>query len=367
MLGFSNPSKQFESYKDEIELAIQGVIRGNQYINGKEVEKIEKNFAKFIDSKFAIGVANGTDALEISLRALNIGPGDEVITTTHTAVATVSAIESVGAKPVLTDINKTSYTINNDQFDELLNNRTKAIIPVHIYGNAANVDHCINYCSNNNLHMIEDVSQAHGGKINDIRLGNIGNISCYSCYPTKNLGALGDAGLITTNDLKLEKKIRMIREYGWDKRYVSELCGRNSRLDEVQAAVLNVKLKYLDNDNKRRIEIAKTYSEELSGITELSLPEKKSNVLHVYHLYVIQTSLRDKLKEYLFEKKISTGIHYPIPIHLQPAYKDRIAKAKDMSVSELAAKEIMSLPIYPELEMKDVLYVCDTIKDFFKK
>ena len=365
MILFSNPYAQLLSYKTEINRKIEKVFRNKQFINGLEVENIEKNFAKFISSKFAIGVANGTDAIELSLRALNIGAGDEVITSTHTAVATVAAIIATGAKPVLADIYEDTYTINTDQFKELKNNRTKAIIPVHIYGNSAKIFETLEFCKKNNLYMIEDVSQAHGGMNKGIRLGNFGKISCYSCYPTKNLGALGDAGLITTNDSKLNKKIKMLREYGWKNRYVSEFNGRNSRLDEIQAGILNIKLKYLDRDNEKRIKIAETYQKQLSKL-EIITPKKERDVDHVYHLYVIRTKYRDNLKKYLFKNKITTGIHYPIPIHLQPAYKNKISTAKFMAISESLAKQILSLPIYPELSLRDVKFTCNKIEKFFK-
>lgn len=364
MILFSNPSKQLDSYRVQINKAIKKVLSGKQFINGAEVSKIEKNFSSFNKSKFTIGVANGTDALEISLRALNIGQGDEVITTTHTAVATVSAITSVGAKPVLADINESTFTINVNNLKELKTSRTKAVIAVHIYGNAAEIVEIQLFCKKNNLKLIEDVSQAHGGKLNGIRLGNFGNVACYSCYPTKNLGALGDAGLVTTNDKKLAKKIRMLREYGWDKRYISKFSGRNSRLDEIQASILNIKIKYLDKDNKKRVKIASVYDKELKDLNIVT-PYKNLNIDHVYHLYVIRTKQRDKLRKFLLTKKIVTGIHYPVPIHLQPAYKNKVSTAKNMSISENAAKEILSLPIFPELKIKDVLYICKMIRKFY--
>ena len=365
MIIFSNPSAQTYTYKSEIKKKIDKFLNSKQYINGAEVADIEKRFAKFIGSKYGIGVANGTDALELSLRSLNISSGDEVITTTHTAVATVAAIIASGAKPVLADIDPDSYTINVDQFRELLSSRTRAVIPVHIYGNSANIHETIHFCKKNNLFVIEDVSQAHGAKKDGMRLGNYGHLSCYSCYPTKNLGALGDAGLITTNDNKLDKKIRMLREYGWKKKYISETNGRNSRLDELQAAILNVKLKYLDRDNNKRIKIANIYNKELKDI-DIITPKTEKGVKHVYHLYVIRTKKRNKLRNYLAKNNIITGIHYPIPIHLQPAYKSKIKVAKNMSISENFASEILSLPIYPELSLNDVYFTCNKIKKFFR-
>ncbi len=364
MIIFSNPSAQTYTYKSEIKKKIDKFLNSKQYINGIEVSNIEKKFAKFICANYAVGVANGTDALELSLRGLNIGSGDEVITTTHTAVATVSAIIAAGAKPVLADINPESYTINVNQFKELLSSRTKAIIPVHIYGNSANIHEVVKFCKKNNLFVIEDVSQAHGAKRDGIRLGNYGDVSCYSCYPTKNLGALGDAGLITTNDNKLNKRIKILREYGWRKKNISEINGRNSRLDELQAAILSIKLKYLDRDNNKRIKIANIYNKRLSGLDVIT-PITEKGVKHVYHLYVIRTKKRDKLKSFLAKNNIIAGIHYPMPIHLQPAYKNNIKVAKSMCVSEKFAKEILSLPIYPELSLEDVHFTCNKIRNFF--
>jgi dTDP-4-amino-4,6-dideoxygalactose transaminase len=365
MILFSEPLKQFKSHQQELEEAVLKVMRSGRYISGEELSKLETNFSKYVGTKYAIGVANGTDALELALRALDIGTGDEIITTTHTAVATVSAIIAVGAIPILADINTNFYTIDTSQLSELLTSRTKAIIPVHIYGHAADLDEVEKFCNKNNLHLIEDISQAHGGRLKNKKLGTFGIIGCFSCYPTKNLGAMGDAGLSVTNDQKINKKIKMLREYGWNKKYISEFNGRNSRLDEIQASIINIKLNYLEKENNIRKNIAQIYNNELSHLNIVT-PKKAKNVDHVYHLYVIQTDKRDELKQYLLSKKILTGIHYPLPIHLQPAFKNKIATAKNMEVSEFISKRIMSLPIYPELEKDNVLYVCQMIKDFFK-
>lgn len=244
----ANPAAQFHSYQDEIEAAVLKVLRSNRYILGEEVEALEGGFADYIGAHSAIGVANGTDALEIAIRALDIGPGDEVITVSHTAVATVAAIEAAGAIPVLVDVDPIFYTLNPAQLQEVLTPKTRAVIAIHLYGQAADLDTIGKFCSENDLSLIEDASQAHGAKWKGKRLGSIGRIGCFSCYPTKNLGAIGDAGLVTTNDEKLAHKVRMLREYGWRERYVSDLVGRNSRLDELQAAILRIKLRHLDAD-----------------------------------------------------------------------------------------------------------------------
>jgi dTDP-4-amino-4,6-dideoxygalactose transaminase len=363
MILCANPVAQFYSYQDEIESVVLKVLRGNRYILGDELEALESEFASYIGTRSAIGVANGTDALEIAIRALDIGPGDEVITVSHTAVATVAAIEAVGAIPVLVDVNPLFYTLNPSQLHEVLTSKTKAVIAVHLYGQAADLDAIQRFCHENKLRLIEDVSQAHGAKWNEQRLGSIGDIGCFSCYPTKNLGAIGDAGLISTNDEFLAKKVRMLREYGWDRRYISDIVGRNSRLDELQAAILRVKLRHLDVDNQKRSQIAAMYSKLLDS-AKFQLPSSRKDSEEVFHLYVIKTKKRNELLEYLIKNGIQAGIHYPIPIHLQPAYRNRIRTAFSMAVTERLAEEVLSLPMYPELSLFDVERVIEVMNKF---
>ena len=363
MILCANPAAQFHSYQDEIEEAVLKVLRSNRYILGAEVDALESEFADYIGTQAAIGVANGTDALELAIRALDIGPGDEVITVSHTAVATVAAIEAAGAIPVLIDVDPVYYTLNPAQLQEAMTPKTKAVISVHLYGQAADLDAIAQFCADNNLYLIEDVSQAHGAKWNGKRLGSIGHIGCFSCYPTKNLGAIGDAGLVTTNDPKLGKKIRMLREYGWQSRYISDIGGRNSRLDELQAAILRVKLRHLDSDNSKRQRLAAQYSELLAG-QALCLPATRQNSDQVFHLYVVRTSNRPKLIDFLKTQNIQTGIHYPMPVHLQPAYRDRIRTPADMSITEQLAEDVLSLPMYPELENQQISEVVQSIKCF---
>jgi dTDP-4-amino-4,6-dideoxygalactose transaminase len=364
MILCASPSAQFFTYQEEIERAIQKVIRGNRYILGEEVEALEKEFAEYIGVNTAIGVANGTDALELAIRALGIGPGDEVITVSHTAVATVAAVEVVGASPVLVDVEPDYCTIDPAQLQEVLTPRTKAVIAVHLYGQPADLDALTAFCSSAGLPLIEDVSQAHGSTWKGKRLGSWGQVACFSCYPTKNLGALGDAGLITTKDRELGRKIRMLREYGWQKRYVSDLAGRNSRLDELQAAVLRVKLRHLDADNRKRQAIAERYTNSLAG-HGLTLPRSRPNAEHVYHLYVIRSDRRDQLIEHLQAWGVQAGVHYPVPIHLQPAYSGRVRTSLRMVATERLAGEVLSLPMYPELSTEEVARVIDGVKDFF--
>ena len=363
MILCANPAAQFHSYQDEIEAAVLKVLRSNRYILGEEVEALEREFADYIGVHSAIGVANGTDALEIAIRALDIGPGDEVITVSHTAVATVAAIEAAGATAVLVDVDPLYYTLNPEQLQEVLSPKTRAVIAVHIYGQAADLDAIGQFCAENKLFLIEDVSQAHGAKWKGKRLGSIGHIACFSCYPTKNLGAIGDAGLIATNDAKLGTKVKMLREYGWQHRYVSDLVGRNSRLDELQAAILRIKLRHLDEDNSKRQQIAAEYSKLLAG-QAVQLPAMRNNAEPVFHLYVIRTNKRNELIEHIKKLNIQAGIHYPMPIHLQPAYKNRLRTAASMRVTEMLADEVLSLPMYPELLSQDVSTVIKAINSY---
>lgn len=360
----ANPAAQFQSYQNEIEDAVLRVLRKNRFILGDEVEAFEAEFAEFIGVQCAIGVGNGTDALEIAIRALGLGVGDEIITVSHTAVATVAAIEASGATAVLVDVDPNLYTLDASQLVKAKSPKTKAVIAVHLYGQAADLDAIGNFCASNNLFLIEDVSQAHGAKWKNRRLGSIGHIACFSCYPTKNLGAIGDAGIVVTNDKELGAITRMIREYGWRDRYLSEVVGRNSRLDELQAAILRIKLRNLDADNKKRQKLAKIYSLSL-GIEAIQTPLTREHCDHVYHLYVIQTPERDQLMTYLKEHDVFAGIHYPIPVHLQQAYKSRIITKSNMVATEALSSRVLSLPIYPELGSDSVERVSGLIHDFF--
>ena len=362
MILCANPSAQFKSYQGEIEKAVLTVIRGNRYVLGEEVLLLEQEFADYIGTTAAIGVANGTDAIELALRALEIGLGDEVITVSHTAVATVAAIEAAGATPVLVDVEPQFYTLNPLQLKEVITPKTKAIIAVHLYGQAVDLDAITAFCHKHEIFLIEDASQAHGAKYRRQRLGSIGDIGCFSCYPTKNLGAIGDAGLITTNNTDLATKIRMLREYGWNER-ISEYAGRNSRLDELQAAVLRIKLKHLDTDNEKRRQLAEYYADQLSDVM-VQLPKIRAEAESVFHLYVLQVEDRQGLLEYLKGKDIQAGVHYPVPVHLQPAYQDRILTANDMSITEDLTENIISLPMYPELPMNDAKKIVDVLKKF---
>lgn len=356
----SNPKANYIAHKEEIDKAIARVLDSGWYILGQEVTAFENEFASYIGVSSAIGVGSGTEAIQLALRACDIGEGDEVITVSHTAVATVAAIELCGATPVLVDINPNTYTINPDNLEAAITARTKGIIPVHIYGHPADMERIMSIAHRHKLRVIEDCAQAHGAIDNGRKVGAWGDIAAFSFYPTKNLGSIGDGGMVVTNDPLLAEKTKLLREYGWRKRYISEFPGLNSRLDEVQAAILRVKLRYLDEDNKRRQSLARIYDDMLSS-TSLYLPICDAAATHVYHQYVVCSKQRDSLMLFLREKGIGTLIHYPAPIHLQPAYHGRLRCVNSMTNTEKAAEKILSLPMYPELTSEQVHQVAAAI------
>jgi len=363
MIGCANPGAQYEALREEIDAAVIAVMRGHRYILGPEVEKFEEEFAAYIGCVHGIGVANGTDAIGLALRGLGIGPGDEVITVSHTAVATIAAIESVGAVPVLVDVDPAFYTLDPALLESAMSQRTKAVIAVHLYGQPADLDSIGRFCRKHDLALIEDVAQAHGARWQGRRLGSIGRVACFSCYPTKNLGAIGDGGIVTTSDSELARRIRMLREYGWEQRYISTLAGQNSRLDEMQAAILRVKLRHLDDANGRRRHLAARYREQLDGILDIQLPKIRPGSEHVYHLFVIRTQQREALMTHLKARDIQAAIHYPMPVHRQPAYAGRI-RCSAMPVTEALTETVLSLPMYPELSDTDQSTVIAAIREF---
>ena len=365
MIYCSNPKKQYLSYKDEIEAAIERVLSSGKYILDREVIKFEEELSKFIGVKHGIGVGSGTEALHVALEACGIGSGDEVITVSHTAVATAIGISLSGAKPVFVDIEPNFYCMDPQKIQKAISNKTKAIVPVHLYGCPVEMDLILKIAKENNLIVIEDCAQAHGAIYKNKRVGSFGDLSFFSFYPTKNLGALGDGGMILTNNLKLAKNCRLIRQYGWEKRYISFSKGWNSRLDEIQASVLRIKLNHLDNDNQRRKKIAKLYIEILKN-TDIILPKEKKETSHVYHLFVIRTIKRDSLKKYLEKNNIYPNIQYPVPIHLQPLYSD-ISRIDKCKVTEEISNQILTLPIYPELTLENVEKVAGLIVKFINK
>jgi dTDP-4-amino-4,6-dideoxygalactose transaminase len=362
MILCANPRAQYDAHAEEIDAAMARVLRGGRYILGDEVAAFEKEFAATIGVAHAIGVGSGTDALHLALRAAGIGTGDDVITVSHTAVATVAAVEMAGATPVLVDIDPIHYTIDPARIEDALTERTRAIIPVHLYGGAADLEAVLDIAHRRGLKVIEDCAQSHGASYRGRRTGAIGDAGTFSFYPTKNLGAIGDGGMIVTSDDGIAAAARLLRQYGWEERYVSRVAGWNSRLDELQAAVLRVKLPYLDDDNRRRRGIAAAYTDGLRG-TALTLPATRPDSEHAFHLYVVRSAQRDRLARFLQERGVGTLVHYPVPVHLQPAYSARLG-SRPLPETERAAREVLSLPMYPELRDDEVQQVIKAIHDF---
>lgn len=363
MILCSNPKAQYLAYKDEIDRAIHRVLESGWYILGQEVRAFEEEFAAYLGVAYAIGVGSGTEAIHLALAACGIGPGDEVITVSHTAVATVAAISQTGATPVLVDIEPRYYTLDPDLLEKAITPRTKAIVPVHLYGQAADLPAILNLAQKHGLKVIEDCAQAHGARYQGRRLGSWGDLACFSFYPTKNLGALGDGGMVVTGDPELAKKVRLLREYGWAERYVSHFAGWNSRLDEVHAAVLRVKLHHLERDNDRRGRLAQQYSRELAA-SGLHLPQQRPEATHVYHLYAVLAPHRDELQAFLKNQGIGALIHYPVPVHLQPAYRELSGSGNRFPVTEMVANQVLSLPLYPELSQGDLQQVIAAVQAF---
>ena len=356
---------QYQSIKNEIDEAIARVLEKGCFILGEEVEAFEEEFARYCGCSYGVGVGSGTEALHLALLACGIGPGDEVITVPYTATATVAAIYLAGATPIFVDIDPTSYTIDPSQIEAAITPRTKAILPVHLYGQAADMESILAIARRYNLKVIEDAAQAHGAKYKGRPVGSLGDIACFSFYPTKNLGAYGDGGMAVTNDRALAEKIALLRQYGWKERYVSSIQGLNSRLDELQAAILRVKLRKLESWNEARRARARLYNELLAD-TAVTTPLEMNYGRHVYHLYVIRCKRRDELRSFLASRGIGTAVHYPVPIHLQPAYQSLGLRKGSFPMAERCAGEVLSLPLYPELEESKIRHVAELIKDFYE-
>lgn len=362
---FFDLKRQYNNLKHEIDKALCKTFESGIFILGENVKLFEEEFADHVGAKYAVGVGSGTEALHLSLKACDIGPGDEVITVPNTAVPTISAISFSGAIPVFVDISPDIYTIDGSKIEEKITDRTRAIMPVHLYGHPAEMGQILELAKAHDLRVIEDACQAHGATFNGINAGTIGDLGCFSFYPTKNLGAYGDGGMVVTNDEGLYEKLIMLRNYGETKKFTSRIEGFNSRLDEIQAAILRVKLRYLDEWNSKRREIAGLYQQLLNG-TKMQIPCEKEWAKHNYHLFVIKVNDRNNLRDYLEKNGIGTQIHYPIPVHLQEAYMKLGHKAGDFPVSEKHAGEIISLPIYPELTTEEIESVADHILKFQK-
>lgn len=362
MILCSNPHAQYLSQKVLIDKAIARVLKSGRYILGQEVRDFEKEFADYIGVSFGIGVGSGTEALHLALVACGIKDGDEVIAVSNTAVATIAGIELAGGKPVFADVDPEYYLLDTTKLEKTITKKTRAIVAVHLYGHPVEMESLMDIARNYELRVIEDCAQAHGALYKGERVGSFGDMSCFSFYPTKNLGAIGDGGMVLANNADLAEKARLLREYGWKERNKSILSGWNTRLDEIQAAVLRVKLKVLDEQNRRRIEIAEFYNRELRHLN-LVLPTKMESVSHVYHLYVIRCMQRDKLLKHLNDNGIAAMIHYPFPVHCQPAYKEKCG-FYNLPITEKIAGEILSLPIYPELTDEQAQHVVNTIRTF---
>jgi dTDP-4-amino-4,6-dideoxygalactose transaminase len=357
----SNPQRQFFAQREKIESAISKVLNSDCYILGSEVENFEKEFARYNDSLACIGVNSGTDALILSLRALGVGFGDEVITPSHTAVATVAAVVSCGATPVFIDVDSTSFTIDPNLLAGLVTSRTKAVIAVHLYGNPSDMTSLLEIAHIYNLYVVEDCAQAHGAELQGKKVGTFGIVGCFSFYPTKNLGAIGDGGAVITNDPVIADRLRLLRQYGWNSNRASVEPSGVSRLDEIQAAILRVKLPLLDYNNDRRRFIASVYRERLSK-SEIVVPVEQSEAKHVYHLFVVRTQDRNKMISYLNSLDIFPGIHYSLPVHLQPGYMHYTTpNFQSLKTTELLAKEILSLPMFPELIDSEIDRVCEGV------
>jgi len=383
--------KQYETIKDEVKEVMERVIAKSDFILGKELDLFEQEFANYCGTKFALGVDSGTGALELSLRALEIKEGGEVIVPVFTFYATASTVCYLGAKPVFIDVEEDTGNIDANKVEEFLRAKSKeqrakikGIIPVHLFGQPADMNAILEIAKKYNLKVIEDAAQAHGAdyklqitnyKLQIKKVGSIGEVGCFSFYPAKNLGCYGDGGAIVTNSSDLTEKIRLLRDYGRTEKYTHQIIGYNKRLDTLQAAILRVKLRKLDQWNEARRKNAQIYNELLKDINEIKPLKIKDFAEPVYHMYVVlvkkrgesrRISLRDELRKYLSEKGISTGIHYPIPLHLQPAFEFLGYKKGDFPVAEKLAEEVLSLPMFPELTKDEIYYVCDIIKEFFK-
>ena len=366
MIPFGDPSASYQAHKMEIDEAIQRVLDSGWYVLGKEVNAFEEEFASFHgESLHAVGVANGTDAIALCLRSLGLGLSDEVITASHTAVATIAGIEQAGCSPVFTDIDPVSRCIDPKSIKEKIGPKTRAIMPVHIYGQPAEMHKILEIGKAHQLEVIEDCSQAHGAEIDGQKVGTFANLSAFSCYPTKNLGGTGDGGVILCRSKDFADKIKSLRQYGWNEHRESTITGFNSRLDEMQAAILQVKLRHLSDDNEKRRLIAQRYNHAFQDLP-ITLPYQKTNEMHAMHLYVIECERRDELLEYLRSKGIGASLHYALAVHQHAAYANRVRGGDDLTVTEHFYQKNLTLPMFPELTDYYIEKVISTIQKFFQ-
>ena len=367
MIPFANPSASYDSHKNEIETAIRNVLESGNYVLGKEVEEFENEFASFHGNNLhAVGVANGTDAIALSLRVPARGNQNEVITTSHTAVATVAAIEQAGYKPVFADIDPITRCICPESLRSRISDKTRAIIPVHIFGQPCDMMEIMKIADEKNLFVLEDCAQAHAAEIHGKKVGVFGDLATFSCYPTKNLGALGDGGVILSRNNHYAEELGRLRQYGWDDNRESLSPGFNSRLDEIQAAILRVKLKHLAEDNEKRRQIADQYDLAFADLP-LTLPQRKDTEKHAMHLYVVECEDRDGLMNHLRQKKIGANLHYSLPVHRHTAYDDRLRGSDDLPATDAFYKRHLTLPMFPELPEESVDWITKCTRDWFAK
>lgn len=366
MIPFIDFKRKYRLYHKEIDAAIRRVFERGWFILGPELKKFEEGFAKYLGVKYVVGVGSGTEAIFLSLRALGVGSGDEVITVANTATPTVAAIRMTGAVPVFVDIDENTFVMDTRLLGKAIGRKTKVILPVHLYGNPADMAEIMRIAEKYRVKVLEDACQAHGARYKSKMVGSIGDAACFSFYPTKNLGAFGDAGAVATNSKKIADMIFLLRNYGEVSKFNNMKEGVNSRLDEIQAAILNWGLGKINHWNKKREKLARIYLKNLRGLP-IGLPKEADRVFQpAWHLFVIRTQQRDKLKIFLAERGIQTIIHFPKPIFKQPAYKFLGYKEIDLPVTTKLAKEVLSLPLYPEMEEKEVIYVCRVIKQFYE-
>jgi len=367
MIPFGDPSASYQAHKMEVDEAIQRVLDSGWYVLGKEVNTFEEEFASFHGKNLhAVGVANGTDAIALCLRSLGLGLGDEVITPSHTAVATVAGIEQAGCSPVFADIDPVFRCIDPRSIEERIGPKTRAIMPVHIYGQPAEMHRILEISKAHQLEVVEDCSQAHGAEINGQKVGTFADISAFSCYPTKNLGGTGDGGVVLCRSKEFAEKIKSLRQYGWNEDRESIIRGFNSRLDELQAAILRVKLQHLADDNAKRRAIALRYNTSFKDLP-VTLPALSETELHAMHLYVIECDRRNELMEYLRSHQIGASLHYPLAVHQHAAYINRIHGGKNLPVTDQFYQRNLTLPMYPELSSDAVEHIITTVQNWFRE
>ncbi|HLL72137.1 MAG TPA: DegT/DnrJ/EryC1/StrS family aminotransferase [Pyrinomonadaceae bacterium] len=367
IVPFVDLQAQYRAIKREVDEAIARVVESAAFILGREVEAFESAFAEYLGARFCVGVSNGTAAIQLAVMACGVREGDEVIVPANTFFATAEAVSTAGAVPVFVDADPVSYTIDVNRIEAAITPRTRAIMPVHLYGQPADLDTIFDIAARHNLAVIEDAAQAHGTHYKGRRVGARGRANCFSFYPGKNLGAYGEGGAVVTDDAEVARRVRLLRDHGSEQKYRHEIIGYNFRLEGLQGAVLNVKLKHLDNWNALRRQHAARYGELLAFAQTsgaLALPEELPYARHIYHLYVVQLGARDELQKHLAAAGVQTGIHYPVPVHLQPAYRALGKRAGDFPEAERQAARVLSLPMFPELTDEQIAHVAEAIRSF---